>query len=193
MGDEGKAVGSRPSPGGFALTKSAQRGARSCRAKVCSAGAGSGRCRRSETSETKLPARGQARALARIMPDQNCRRSIAQRLAIDCPPFWLPVPRLRPEPAMATGPVTAIRLMAMDMAPVTAIRLTGLTELRITPWSDDISMPPLPVSGITVITTNAGRVRAFAPSAHFCRRSNTASLCHHRGNRCDAFLLRGRR
>jgi hypothetical protein len=63
--------------------------------------------------------------------------------------------------AMATGAARAIQLMAMDMGPATAIRLTGLTELPITPLSDAISMPLLPVSIIIVIGTNAGRVRAL--------------------------------
>src|SRR5215468_2949497 len=66
--------------------------------------------------------------------------------------------------AMVMGPATATRLMAMAMEPVTAIQLTAMalarvTGTRITP-SDAISMPPLLVSGIIVIGTDAGRACA---------------------------------
>ena len=61
--------------------------------------------------------------------------------------------------AMATGAATAIRLMAMATGAV--IRLTGLTDPPITPLFDAISMPPLLVSIVIVIRTNAGHVRAL--------------------------------
>src|SRR5689334_22749779 len=62
---------------------------------------------------------------------------------------------------MAMGMATRLMVMATATGPVTTIRLTGLTELLIALLSDAISMPPLPVSIVIVIGTNAGRVRAI--------------------------------
>src|SRR6516165_6886458 len=64
-------------------------------------------------------------------------------------------------PLMAMDMVTAIRLMGTATEAVTTIRLMGPTELHITPLSDAISMPLLPVSIVIVIGTNAESVRAL--------------------------------
>jgi len=95
--------------------------------------------------------------------------------------------------ATATEAATATQHMGMVTAPVTTIRLMGPTELHITPLSDAISMPLLPVSIVIVIGTNAESVRALGQpgrsvSCRGCRPARSSATYQINAAYCSRHL-----